>query len=63
VAAGPFFDTGLTGDRAGRFGSGGWLYDAGLQVTLRAAGSIRWTFVYGRDLRDGRGVWYTAVSR
>lgn len=63
VQAGPFFDVGATRDPRGYFGSNGLLYDAGLAVTLRTVRGIRISAVYGRDLRDGRPAFYTAVSR
>jgi hypothetical protein len=63
IQLGPFLDIGRTGDPAGNFGSRGWMYDAGVQAKLRLLGSINWTFVYGRNLRDGGGVFYTTVSR
>jgi len=63
VAAGPFFDSGWVGDHSGRLGSQGWLHDTGVQMNVTAAGKVRWTLVYGRDLRDGRGVFYTGVER
>jgi tetratricopeptide (TPR) repeat protein len=63
MQAGPFYDAGIVGDPVHRFGSGGWMHDTGVQVTLKTAGGVGWTFVYGRDLREGRGVFYTALSR
>jgi hypothetical protein len=60
LAAGPFFDSGRV---SGALGSRGWLHDIGVQATLAAAGKLRWVFVYGRDLRGGRGVFYTSVER
>jgi hypothetical protein len=63
LQAGPFFDAGRITDRSGAFGSRGWLYDAGVQVTVATIGAVRWSVIYGRDLRDGRGVFYTSVSR
>jgi hypothetical protein len=60
VSAGPFFDTGRI---SGSLGSRGWLRDTGIQATVAAAGKLRWVLVYGRDLRGGRGVFYTAVER
>jgi hypothetical protein len=62
LSAGPFFDTGRIGDPSGNLGSRGWMYDTGVQIIL-SAGRLHWTAVYGRDLRDGRGVFYTAVQR
>jgi len=61
VSAGPFFDAGNIGGRGG-FGSRGWLFDAGVQVKASVAGGFTWSFVYGRDLRAGQGVFYTAVE-
>jgi hypothetical protein len=63
VSAGPFFDAGWAGDPSGNLGSQGWMHDTGLQMTVAAANQVRWTLVYGRDLRDGRGVFYTSVER
>lgn len=60
VSAGPFFDSGSV---SGALGSRRWLYDTGVQATVAAAGRLRWVVVYGRDLRDGRGVFYTSVER
>jgi hypothetical protein len=61
--AGPFFDNGWTGDPSGRFGSRTWLYDAGAEARITTVNGIKFRFVYGRDLRNGGGVFYTAVSR
>ncbi len=60
---GPFFDVGAVGDPSHRFGSRGVLYDTGLQATVKTLGSVKLTLVYGRDIVNGRGVFYTAVSR
>jgi len=60
---GPFFDAGRIADRWGQFGSRGWMEDAGVQSKIRTLGRVTWTLVYGRDLRDGRGVFYTSVSK
>ena len=60
---GPFFDVGAVGDPSHRYGSRGVLYDTGLQATLKTLGSVKLTLVYGRDIVNGRGVFYTAVSR
>jgi len=63
VQLGPFFDAGRIGDPSGRFGSRGWMEDTGLQVKIKAPGNLTWTLVYGRNLRDRGGVFYTSVSR
>lgn len=61
VRAGPFFDAGRIGGPSDKFGSRGWLLDTGLQAKLIVAGGFSWSIVYGRDLRGGNGVFYTAV--
>ena len=61
--AGPFFDAGWIAGPSNRFGSHGWLPDTGVQTKVIVAGGVTWSVVYGRDLRGGRGVFYTAVSR
>jgi len=63
VQLGPFFDSGRVGDPSGQFGSRGWMEDTGLRVKVKAPGNLTWTLVYGRNLRDGGGVFYTSVSR
>ena len=60
---GPFYDTGNMTEADGRFGSRGWMHDAGLSVTLKTFSGLAWTLVYGRNLRDGGGVFYAAASR
>ena len=59
----PFFDWGRTADRSGQFGSRGWLYDTGAQARITSFGGLEFLAVYGRSLRDGTGVFYTAVRR
>ena len=60
---GPFFDTGWITDPSRQFGSRAWMQDAGAQAKITAIGSVKLTVVYGRDLREGRGVFYVSVSR
>jgi hypothetical protein len=62
IEAGPFLDLANIGGESA-LGSRGWLYDAGVQAVVTSLGGFRWTFVYGRDLRGGRDVFYTALSR
>jgi hypothetical protein len=62
LQVGPFFDTGWIADPSRLFGSRGWMQDAGAQAKITTIGGVKWTLVYGRDLRGGRGVFYTAVS-
>ena len=63
VSAGPFLDTGRIGKAGGYFGSRGWMTDTGLQAQLSTASGVSWTFVYGRDLRNGGHVFYTSATR
>jgi hypothetical protein len=60
---GPFLDTGRIGAPSGTFGSRSWMVDAGVQAKVRVLSGFTWTFVYGRDLRQGSGVFYTAIGR
>jgi tetratricopeptide (TPR) repeat protein len=60
---GPFFDVGAVGDPSRRYGSRGVLYDTGIQGAIKTVGAVKVTLVYGRDIVNGRGVFYTAVSR
>lgn len=62
VDAGPFLDTGNVGGVA-TLGSRGFLYDTGVQADVSVMGSFRVSVVYGRDLRYGHHVFYTALSR
>jgi hypothetical protein len=63
VSAGPFLDVGRIGKAGPYFGSRGWMTDTGLQAKLATVSGVTWWFVYGRDLRDGRHVFYTSVTR
>jgi hypothetical protein len=63
VGAGPFVDAGKGWDPGGPFGSRSVLVDAGIQANLHLLTGVKVSFVYGRNLRDGGGVFYTAVSR
>ncbi len=58
VKLGPFLDTG----RAYGFNSREWLWDAGLQLKLRALG-VEVIFSWGKDLRSGRNTFYLTTSR
>jgi hypothetical protein len=63
LQAGPFYDGGWISDSDGQFGSKRWLHDIGVQGKVTTIGNLKWSFSYGRDLRGGRGVFYTSVSR
>jgi tetratricopeptide (TPR) repeat protein len=62
VRAGPFFDAGRISGPSERFGSSGWLLDTGIAAKIVVAGGLSWSAVYGRDLRGGKGVFYTSVE-
>ena len=59
---GPWFDFGRTAV-GGPFSSNGWLYDTGAEARVSTLGGVNVRFIYGRDLRTGRNVFYTAISR
>ncbi|HUQ94470.1 MAG TPA: hypothetical protein VM120_22500 [Bryobacteraceae bacterium] len=63
VKAGPFFDGGWIADPAKVFRSYGWMPDAGLQAKVVTLGGFTWSVTYGRNLKEGGGVFYTAVQR
>jgi hypothetical protein len=63
VKLGPFIDTGKISDSSGLFGSREWLWDTGAQCKVRVLGSITVVFIYGRDLRGGRNVFFGTVLR
>jgi hypothetical protein len=63
VKLGPLLDTGAVADSSGLFGSRRWLWDTGAQCKVRLLGSLTIVVSYGRDLRDGRDVFYGTVMR
>jgi hypothetical protein len=63
VQLGPFFDTGAITDPSGDFASGKWLFDTGVQARIRVLGSVSVVLSYGRDLRNGTGVFYGTSVR
>jgi hypothetical protein len=63
LALGPFIDSGKISDPSGYFGSPHWLWDTGLQARIRVLGSFEFVLGYGKDLRSGRGSFYSGVSR
>jgi hypothetical protein len=63
VQVGPFFDTGAIADPSGLFGSQKWLYDTGVQAKMRVLGSVSVVLSYGRDLRNGQGLFYATTAR
>jgi hypothetical protein len=63
VQVGPFFDSGAVADPIGLFGSRNWLFDTGIQARVRVLGSVSVLFSYGRDLRNGKGLFYATSQR
>ena len=63
VQVGPFFDTGSVADPTGLFGSQKWLFDTGVQARLRVLGSVSVVLSYGRDLRNGKGLFFATSTR
>lgn len=63
VQVGPFLDSGRAEDSNGNFGTSEWMFDAGLEARMRLAGGVTVLLTYGRDLRSGRGAFYTDVNR
>ena len=63
VQVGPFFDTGAIADPSGLFGSQKWLWDTGIQAKVRVLGSVSVVLSYGRDLRNGKGLFYATTAR
>jgi tetratricopeptide (TPR) repeat protein len=60
---GPFLDMGNASSVSGYFGSGGLLVDTGVQSKVRLFGGVSFLLVCGHSTRDGRTVFYTAVTR
>ena len=63
IRAGPFLDSGKIYDSSGSLGSKKWLWDTGVQLSVRVLESFGVVFTYGKDLRSGRNTWYTTVLR
>jgi hypothetical protein len=63
VQLGPFLDLGAIADPTGQFGSQRWQFDTGIQARIRVLGSVSVALSYGRDLRNGSGVFYGTSVR
>ena len=63
LQVGPFLDTGAVADSSGLFGSQKWLFDAGIQAKMRVLGSVSVVLSYGRDLRNGQGLFFATSTR
>lgn len=60
VKLGPFVG-GAIADSSGLFGSRRWLWDTGAQCKIRVLGTMTVVLSYGRNLRNGRNVYYGTV--
>lgn len=63
VEVGPFFDMGAVADPSGFFGSQKWLFDTGVQAKVRVLGSVSVVLSYGRDLRNGKGLFFATSTQ
>lgn len=63
LQVGPLLDMGRITDSSGTIGDPRWLVDMGVQAKLRVLGSVSVVLSYGRDLRDGRGVFFGTTER
>lgn len=63
IAAGPFLDVGRTGDIFRRDAFERWFVDLGIDLSVRLAGAVRVSLVYGRDLRGGGHVLYATTGQ
>lgn len=63
VQVGPFLDTGAVADSSGLFGSQKWLFDTGIQAKVRVLGSVSVVLSYGRDLRNGKELFFATSTR
>src|SRR5579859_360109 len=63
IQAGPFLDMGKITDSSGEFGDPKWLTDTGVQVKVRVLGAVSVALSYGRDLRNGKGVFFGTTER
>jgi tetratricopeptide (TPR) repeat protein len=63
IQAGPFFDFGQISGPSNQFGSHGWRPATGIEAKIATTGRVTWALVYGRDLRTGRGAFYSAATR
>jgi hypothetical protein len=63
VRLGPFLDSGKAFDSSGLFGSGRWLWDAGLQGRVQLMGTLTLSLSYGRNLQTGESAFFTTITR
>jgi Tetratricopeptide repeat len=60
VKLGPFLDSGKITDDSAGLGSQKWLWDLGVQATVRVFG-VGVAFSYGKDLRSGNNAFYVSM--
>ena len=63
LKAGPALDAGDISDPSGAFGSRGWLWDPGAQLTVRVLDTVNVVFSYGHDIRSGRNTFFGTTLR
>lgn len=61
LRAGPALDAGDIWDSSGAFGSRGWLWDPGAQLTIRVLDAVNVVFSYGHDIRSGQNTFFGAT--
>lgn len=61
LKAGPALDAGEISDASGAFGSNGWLWDPGAQLTVRVLDTVNVVFSYGHDMRSGQNTFFGAA--
>ncbi|MGH9574450.1 MAG: hypothetical protein ACRD40_13100, partial [Candidatus Acidiferrales bacterium] len=63
LKAGPAFDAGDISDPSGAFGSRGWLWDPGAELTIRVLDTVSVVFSYGHDIRSGQNTLFGTTLR
>ena len=61
VRLGPFLDSGRITDPSNDFGSGRWMWDAGLELKIRVLGGTEVALFFGKDLLTGRTSFYATT--
>ena len=61
--AGPVFDSGNIADPSGAFGSRGWLWDPGAELTVRVLDTVNVVLSYGHDMRSGQNTFFATGVR
>lgn len=63
IQLGPLLDAGRIADPSGFFGSGGWLWDPGVDLHLRVLGSVGVIISYARDIPTHSHTFYVTLTR